>query len=177
MIMYRTNGLAPVFSLRREIDRLFDDTFSTTNGDRRMAWMPAVDVREDDREFRFDLELPGVSPSDVEVTADNGVLTVRGQKGQRSEREADQGRFHIVERSYGSFVRSFQLPQGVQEDGIAATFENGLLSVRVPKAPRPQPRRIEIGGQPAAVSSGNGADAAEQAQPSKREKATARTST
>lgn len=163
-MLYRTNGMTPVFSLRREIDRLFDDTFSATTEGRRTAWMPAVDVREDSSAFRFELELPGVSPEQVEVTADNGVLTVRGEKGQRSEREDDEGRFHIVERSYGSFTRSFQLPQGVQEDEIAATFQDGLLSIRVPKAPRPQPRRIEIGSAQGTISSGNGAKTARTAE-------------
>lgn len=144
-MLYRTTS-SPVFSLRREIDRLFDDTFGGEGmGTTRRSWMPAVDVRETDGEYTFELELPGIAPENVEVTADNGVLTVRGEKGQRQARkEGDEGRWHVVERSYGSFVRAFQMPQGVDDERIEASFAHGVLTVRVPKAERPQPRRIRI---------------------------------
>ena len=145
-MLYRTTS-SPVFSLRREIDRLFDDTFGGEGmAATRRTWMPAVDVRESDGEYTFELELPGIAPENVELTADNGVLTVRGEKQQQQTRkEGDEGRWHVVERSYGSFVRAFQLPQGVDEDRIEAQFAHGVLTVRVPKAERPQPRRIRIG--------------------------------
>ena len=133
--------LTPFVGLRREIDRLFDDASSGGSG--RMAWMPAVDVREDASSLTLDFELPGLEPDQVEVTAENGVLTVRGEK--RAERkEGEQGRYHLVERSYGSFSRSFQLPSGVDEGQIDAQFENGVLHVQIPKAALPRPRRIEI---------------------------------
>ena len=162
-MLYRVNP--PVFSLRREIDRLFDDAFGAggTGDSRRASWLPAVDVEENTDEYRFDVELPGISPDEVDVTADNGVLTIRGEKSQRATREGEEGRVHFVERSYGSFTRSFQLPQGVDEEGINASFENGLLSVRVPKAARPQPRKIEIGGGQRRVESGTRAGAARSA--------------
>ena len=144
-MLYRNAMTPPVFSLRNEIDRLFEDTFGTTGG--RRGWLPAVDVRESERDYTFELELPGISPEQVDITADNGVLTIRGEKAQRSQTEGEEGRYHFVERSYGSFVRSFQLPQGVEEDGITAEFNNGLLTVRVPKAERPQPRKIQIGSR------------------------------
>ena len=142
-MLYRMNPNFPLFSLRNEIDRLFEDTLGGQTS--RLAWMPEVDVRESGQDYTFELELPGIAPEQVEVTADNGVLTVRGEKGHRSTKEGDEGRYHFVERSYGSFVRSFQLPQGVEEEHITADFSNGLLTIRVPKAQRPQPRRIEIG--------------------------------
>lgn len=144
-MLYRTTS-SPVFSLRREIDRLFDDTFGGEGtATARRTWIPAADVRETDGEYTFELELPGIAPEHVELTADDGVLTVRGEKGRdRARKEGDEGRWHVLERSYGSFVRAFQLPQGVDEDRIDARFANGLLTVRVPKAERPQPRRIRI---------------------------------
>jgi HSP20 family protein len=138
-MLYRMTTSSPVFGLRREIDRLFEDAF-TRDG---MSWTPAVDIKETETELRVELELPGLKPEDVEITAENGVLTIRGEK--RSERKEDeQSRYHVVERTYGSFMRTFQLPQGVDEDQIAAEFDNGILSLRIPKAALPQPRRIQI---------------------------------
>ena len=134
---------------RREIDRLFEDTFG------RAGWAPPVDVREDAKEIVLEVELPGIKPSDVEVTAENGIITIRGEK-QSTTTEGTEGRYHVVERSYGTFTRSFQLPTGVDERRIDADFEDGLLIVRVPKAALAQPRRIEIrnsGSQPAVQGS------------------------
>ena len=154
-MLYRMTTSSPIFGLRREIDRLFDDTF-TRDG---FNWSPAVDIRENDSDIRVDLELPGIKPEDVEITAENGVLTVRGEK--KSERkEGEENRYHVVERTYGSFLRTFQLPQGIDEDQINAEFENGILSVRIPKAALPQPKRIQISGgnqqkSQATVGSGN----------------------
>lgn len=142
-MLYRTTGSQPIFAIRREIDRLFDDTFGGA-AIGRSAWVPAVDVREESDGYRFELELPGVDPSAVEVTADQGVLTVRGEKQQRMEREDEEGRMHVTERTFGSFTRAFQLPQGVNEEEIRAEFDRGLLSIRVPKRSRPEPRRIRI---------------------------------
>jgi len=141
-MVYRTSLTGPIFGLRREIDRLFEDTFGR-DAARVSGWTPAVDVREDDKEIALEVELPGIKPSDVEITAENGVLTVRGEK-QSTTREENEGHYHVVERSYGSFSRSFQLPQGVDETRIEAEFLDGLLIVHVPKAALPQPRRIEI---------------------------------
>lgn len=141
-MLYRTSASAPVFGLRREIDRLFEDTFG--RGDSGNGWTPAVDVRESEKELRLEVELPGINPDEVELTAENGVLTVRGEK--RTERkEGDEGsRYHVVERSYGSFMRSFQLPQGLDESKIEADFNNGILTIHLPKAALPQPKKIQI---------------------------------
>jgi HSP20 family protein len=145
MMIYRTSLSAPVFGLRREIDRLFEDAFS--RGDGTNNWSPAVDVAETDKELRLDLELPGINPEDVEITAENNVLTVRGHKQNERKEGDEESRYHLVERSYGSFTRSFQLPQGLDDSKIEADCENGILSIRIPKAALPQPRKIQIGKQ------------------------------
>lgn len=132
---------SPIFGLRREIDRLFDDTFARDG----FNWTPAVDVKENNSEIRLDLELPGLKPEDVDLTAENGTLTVRGEK-KTETKEGEDNRYHVVERTYGSFLRTFQLPQGIDEDQIKAEFENGILSIHIPKAALPQPKRIQIGG-------------------------------
>ena len=135
--------MTPLFNLRRDIDRLWEEALGAR--DNGSTWMPAVDIRETSEDLSIDFELPGLKPEDVEITTENGVLTVRGEKrGERTE-GAEGSRFHLVERTYGSFTRSFQLPQGVNEDKIAAEFDNGVLRVRVPKAALPQPKRIQIG--------------------------------
>jgi HSP20 family protein len=141
-MVYRTAVTTPVFGLRREIDRLFEDAFGRGDSN-RMGWSPAVNIHEDETSLTFEFELPGFRPDQVEVTADQGVLTVRGER-QDERKEGDQTRYHLVERSTGSFMRSFQLPQGLDEEKIEASFEHGLLMVRVPKAALPQPRKIEI---------------------------------
>jgi HSP20 family protein len=138
---YRMTTRAPIFGLRREIERLFDDTFTRDGSD----FVPAVDVKENGDEIRLEVELPGIRPEDVEIIAENGVLTVRGQK--QAERKEGDDRFQVVERVYGTFMRTFQLPQGVDENQIRADFENGVLTVRIPKTALPQARRIEIGNQ------------------------------
>lgn len=146
---------SPIFGLRREIDRLFDDTFARDG----FNWTPAVDIKENDSEIRLDLELPGLKPEDVDLTAENGVLTVRGEK-KSEKKEGEENRYHVVERTYGSFLRTFQLPQGIDENQIKAEFENGILAIHIPKTALPQPKRIQIDSgmqqkQQAAVGSGN----------------------
>ena len=142
-MLYRTTLSAPVFGLRREIDRLFDDTFG--RGDGVTSWSPAVDIRETDQEMVLELEVPGIKPEQVELTAENGVLTVKGEKKSERKEGDENDRYHVVERSYGNFMRSFQLPQGIDESKIEADYNNGILSIHIPKAALPQPRRIQIG--------------------------------
>jgi len=140
-MLYRTSFNAPVFGLRREIDRLFEDTFGGREGG--SAWTPAVDIKENQNELTLDVELPGINPENVEITTDNGILTIRGEKhGER--KEDDESRYHVVERTYGSFTRSFQLPNGIDDSRIEATCNNGIRSIHIPKAALPQPKKIEI---------------------------------
>lgn len=141
-MVYRTT-LTPMFTLRREMDRLFEDAFGRASA-APTSWTPAVDVREENDAFVFELELPGVAPEGVEVSSDNGVLTVSGSKRTERNTADEGGRWHIVERVTGEFRRTFQLPQNVKEDGIDATFSHGLLTVRVPKAEVPKPKKIAV---------------------------------
>ena len=155
-------GLGSLFGLRREIDRLFEDTAAGRAG---ATWMPPVNVRESGNEIALDVELPGINPDHVEITVENGMLTISGEK-REERKEGEEGRYHLVERTYGSFSRSFTLPQGVDEEQIDAEFHNGLLTVRIPKAALPQPRRIQIGRsqqQPQQAQIGGQGQAREQA--------------
>jgi len=139
-MVYRTT-LAPMVSLRREMDRLFDDVFE--RGAQPAGWQPKTDVHEEESAYVFELELPGVEPAAVEVTAENGVLTVRGEK-RSSRQHGENGRWHLVERTAGSFTRVFRLPQTVNEERIDASFANGVLTVRAAKAELPKAKKIEV---------------------------------
>lgn len=140
-MVYRTT-LAPIVSLRREMDRLFDDAFGRATPS-PASWTPVVDVRETKDAWLFELEIPGVNPEHVEVTADQRVLTIRGEK-QTQRTDGDEQRWVSLERVTGSFERSFRLPSGVREDGIEARYEHGLLTITVPKSEKAQPRRISV---------------------------------
>jgi len=140
-MVYRTT-LAPVMTLRREMDRLLEDAFGRA-AEPASIWHPAVDVREEQDAFVFELDLPGVEPASVEVTADKGVLTVRGEK-RAARAEGEKSRWHVVERVAGTFARTFQLPATVAEDRIEATFSNGVLMIRAAKVEQPKPKRIEV---------------------------------
>ena len=143
-MVFETAITAPVFGLRRDMNRLLDDmlTRGTANGT-ASSWLPPVDIREDQSAITIVAELPGVSPEQVDVTTDNGILTIRGEK-RLSQKEGDKERYHLTERSYGSFTRTFQLPQGVDDSKIGAEFLHGVLTIRVPKAALPQPKKIAI---------------------------------
>jgi HSP20 family protein len=160
-------GVPGVFGLRREIDRLFEDAFggNAQGGARQgsgqpgagQTFTPAVDAREEERQIVLHMDLPGVRPEDVDLSVENGLLTVRGQRHQQ-RKEGQEGRYQFVERSYGSFMRQFHLPQGVDESQISADFNHGELEIRIPKPQQPQPRRIQIGqaqGQGAGMSPGS----------------------
>jgi HSP20 family protein len=133
-------GWAPFESLRQEVDRLFDD-FNPFGLRRPLAralqsaaWpvAPVVDLVEKDGQYEIIAELPGVDEKNVEVKVANGVLTIRGEKSE--EKKEERKDYHLSERSYGSFQRSFRLPDNVDADKIEANFGKGLLSVTLPKA-------------------------------------------
>lgn len=131
-----------LFDMQREINQLFDSFFHKDRGDVASAWKPAVDIVEHDNEFVARVELPGVRKDDVKITMQNNVLTVRGEK--RQEQKEKGTNYHRVERSYGSFQRSFTLPGSVKNDTIDAEFVNGILTIHLPKAEEAKAREIEV---------------------------------
>jgi HSP20 family protein len=124
----------------RLMDRLFGD-FATDIA-AEGGWCPAVDLAETDDEFVVTAELPGLSKKDVEVSVENDILTLSGER--KAETEEQKGRWHRVERSYGEFHRSFRLPGKVDAAKVDAKFKDGLLTVTVPKVEGAKPRKIEI---------------------------------
>jgi HSP20 family protein len=131
------------FGLRREIDRLFDDFFTGDEGAiGKLALIPAIDVTEDKESICVKAELPGVEQKDIQVTLQDGVLVIRGEKRQETE-EKDKN-FHRVERRYGSFIRSIGMPSSVDPNKVKASFKNGVLSVTVTKKEEAKPKSINI---------------------------------
>jgi HSP20 family protein len=130
-----------MFGLRQQMDRLLEDTFGGQAG--RNEWSPAVDIHETDQHLTFAVELPGLQPEDVNVTAVDGILTIHGQRNEE-RREGEPRRYHLIERNYGAFTRRFQLPRGVDDEKIEAAVAQGMLQVRIPKAALPQPKTIEV---------------------------------
>ena len=108
-------------------------------------WAPPVSVEERDEDILLTAELPGMTEDEVEISLENNVLTISGEKRESREEGEAGGKFHLVERGFGSFRRSFTLPRTVHSDGIAAEFDNGLLSVLLPKVDEALSRRIEVG--------------------------------
>ena len=139
----------PFMSLQREIDRLFDDftrgfpTFSSGFSSGGVAeLMPNMDVTETDKEIEITAELPGLEEKDVQVNVADNVLTIRGEK--QAEKEEKDKSYRLVERSYGSFFRSLELPEGVNADAIKAGINKGVLKVTVPKPAPAQVKKIDV---------------------------------
>lgn len=105
-------------------------------------WAPVVDISEDDKEFVVKAELPGLKREEVTVSVQDGVLSIAGER--KVEKEEKNKKFHRVERSYGSFVRSFTVPENADVKNVNAEFKDGILSVRLAKSPKAQPKTIEI---------------------------------
>jgi len=105
-------------------------------------WSPLVDVSEDDKEYVIKADLPEVRKNDVKVTVENGVLTINGER--KFEKEESNKRYHRVERAYGSFVRSFNIPEDADPESVSAEFREGVLQVRIAKSEKARPKSIEV---------------------------------
>lgn len=149
----RTSRPADLFgAVREEMDRLFDrfnqdwpNMPSVFGMSRGVMMMPSLDLRDSDKSVVIEVELPGVDEKDISLTLKDGVVTIKGEKQTQREDKAEN--HYISERAYGSFTRSVQLPDDIDESKIAARFNNGVLTITVEKRPdaiKPE-RRIEIG--------------------------------
>ena len=105
-------------------------------------WAPAVDITEDEKEYLIKVELPEVKKDDVKVTVENGVLTITGER--KFEKEEKNKKYHRIERAYGSFVRTFTLPDDVEDGKVNAGFKDGVLKVQLAKSEKAQPKTIEV---------------------------------
>jgi HSP20 family protein len=131
--------------MRREMDRLWDSFFDgglRGRTERVAEWLPSLDVSETKNELVVKAEVPGMDPKDIDISLSDGMLTIKGEKKQeKEEKEAD---YHLVERSYGSFTRSVQLPKEVQSEKINASYKNGILKITLPKSEEAKKKEIKI---------------------------------
>jgi HSP20 family protein len=134
----------PLAMLQQEMDRLFDGFSKSFTGLSSRTLMPSMDLAETEKEIELTAELPGMEEKDVQLNVVDNQLTIRGEKkNQREEKEKD---YHLVERNYGSFVRTVDLPPGVDLDSIKAVMSKGVLKVTVPKPAPAQAKKIEVKG-------------------------------
>src|SRR3984893_157534 len=141
----------PFGSLQREVDRLFEEfsrgppMFATPA---LMNIVPSVDVAETDKEIEITAELPGLERKDVEISLEDDVLTIRGEKKtesvQDNKKDGDNKNYQLNERSYGVFYRVLQLPPGIDPSTVKATMSNGVLKITIPKPARTQAKKIEV---------------------------------
>nr|PZN89536.1 MAG: hypothetical protein DIU52_12940 [bacterium] len=141
--------IAPWRAIDELQDRLrrwvFGEFVSPTPLSELMTWTPPVEMAETDDELLLSVELPGMKRQDIQVTIDDGVLTIRGEK--KEEHEEKEKRYHLWERRYGAFERSFTLPRSVDPQGIKARFEDGVLKIEMPKSKQARGKRIEVEGE------------------------------
>jgi HSP20 family protein len=131
------------WSLVNRLHRHLDEGFSADAGDSDGAWwIPQVDVHEEPERFAVLVDVPGVEPKDIEITAEKGVLTIRGERHSRTKEESSA--YRRLERRSGKFLRRFTLPDSANLDAINAKHTQGVLEVTIPKQAKLQPRRIEV---------------------------------
>jgi HSP20 family protein len=150
MALVRWDPVREIDSLQGEVNRLFSTFFDApttrgngANGTTMRRWIPAMDLVETSEHFVLKADLPGMTENDVTIELENNVLTISGER--KTEQEDKHEGYYRLERSAGAFSRSLTLPEGIDADAIAATFDDGVLEVRVPKPVQPQPRKVQIG--------------------------------
>jgi HSP20 family protein len=153
MSIVRYDPFRDLRTLQEEVNRLFSSNLTRGFGEEgigRGAWNPSVDIYENKDQIVLEAELPGMKQDDFELTVENNVITLRGER--QFEKKEDSDNYHRVERSYGSFTRSFTLPQTVSAEGATAEYNNGVLRVTLPKREETKARRIQVSGESATTS-------------------------
>jgi HSP20 family protein len=138
-----------ILSLQNDMNRIFDEFFRgdllTSNSFFTHDWNPAVDIIENNDNYIMKAEIPGMNKDDVKITLEDNILTIRGEK--KNEGEKKEGNYHRIERSYGSFERSFTIQGTIKSNDIDAQYKDGVLTLILPKAEKAEPKRIEINGK------------------------------
>src|SRR5262245_41417636 len=144
MALIRWDPIRDLDSLQSDMNRLFDRFFEAkpAGGSGIQRWIPAMDLLETQTDLVLRADLPGMTEGDVEIEIKDDVLTISGER--RDDRDGKEERFHRVERSFGRFSRALSLPHGVDPDNVAASFQEGVLEVHIPKPEPTPPTRVEI---------------------------------
>ena len=142
MTVVRYQPWALIDRLHRQLDQTFSSETGEAADAAQVSWIPPVDIREESERFVVLADVPGIEPKDIHITADKGVLTIRGERRVR-ETQQQEG-WQRLERRSGSFLRRFTLPEGANPDAITAKHAHGVLEVTIPKQPQVRARRIEV---------------------------------
>ena len=144
MVVTRWDPFREIATLQNRVNSLFQDYGRGSNDEltNTGSFVPAVDVYEDEHKVALKLEIPGVNQDDVDIRVENNTLTVRGER--KFEKEEKEENFHRIERRYGSFVRSFTLPNTIDTENIHASYENGILKLDLAKRAEAKPKQIKV---------------------------------
>jgi HSP20 family protein len=145
MAIVRWEPFRDLLTTQREFDRLFKEAFSPMSGETEVStrsWAPPVDIYETEDAIVLKAELPGIDPKDVEVRVEDNTLYLKGERNY--EKEVNEQNYHRIERSYGSFARSFSLPNSISAEKVKAEYKDGLLTLTMPKREEAKPKTIKI---------------------------------
>ena len=143
-------------TLQEQFNRLFSDAFERTSEESNLtSWAPAVDIYETEHELVVKADVPDVDPKDLDIRVENNILTIRGER--KFEKQVDENNYLRVERAYGSFTRSFSLANTVNAEAIKADYQNGVLTLSIPKREEAKPKQIKVNvGAPAMAAAASG---------------------
>lgn len=153
MAIVRWEPFRDLLTTQDRFNRLFNDTFANVFGGDQLntkGWTPAVDIYETDQNLVMKAELPGIDPKDLEVRVEDGTLYLKGER--KYEHEVKEENYHRVERSYGSFARTFSLPHTIDTEGIKADYKDGILTLTMPKREEAKPKTVKINVAQAAAA-------------------------
>ena len=145
MAIIRWDPFRDLVTIRDKMNRLFEDAVTQRGEEKELvasSWAPAVDIYEDESQLVLTAEIPGLSEKDVEIKIEDNVLSIQGER--KLQKETREENYHRIERAYGSFYRSFTLPNYVDEDKIRAEHENGVVKITMPKKAELKPRKVKI---------------------------------
>ncbi len=140
-MLTRWDPYRELLSMRRAMDRLFENSL-TDEREVTSEWGLPLDVVEDENDYVVKAPLPGVKPEDIDITFNQGILTIKGE--MKDESETTKGQYHLRERRYGTFSRTINLPSTVKPEDIQADYSDGILTLKLPKAEEVKPKRIPI---------------------------------
>lgn len=145
MALIRWDPFKDLITMREIMNSLFEEAFTSRGEEKDLiagTWTPSVDIYETENDIVLTSEVPGIDEKDIEIKIENNTLTLKGER--KFEKEAKEENYHRIERSYGSFYRSFTLPNYINQDKINAEYENGALKITMPKKTELKPKKVKI---------------------------------
>jgi len=145
MNIMRWTPFSDLVTVREKMNCIFEEAFPSRGEEKDMVastWTPSVDIYENENELVLSAEAPGIEDKDIEIKIENNTLSIQGER--KIEKETKEENYHRIERSYGSFYRSFTLPTNVNQDNIKAEYDNGVLRISMPKKPELKPKKVKV---------------------------------